>query len=259
MNDILVLKLGGMFLHSDTAIHNFFTCLKDLYKRKNKKILIVHGGEFLAKKIFYNTTVLKENDFFANYSYENNINNYHKVSIFHGIINSFLLKYANLYDIPVIGLRCTDENMIVIKKKVGTNDFDFHLNSRKLLEYFLDRQVIPIISPCGITQDNLLINLDSDIVSMLLTKLLYSKLIVLTDVSGVLNGKGREIKQLNLYDSDRLIREGVINQGMIVKVQSALEAAKYTKNVVKITSWLNLSTLKQIFYNDTIGTSILYE
>ncbi|QCI27047.1 hypothetical protein [Buchnera aphidicola] len=257
MNNILVIKLGGILLNSKFAINNFFKILYN-FKQSNQNIVIIHGGEFWAKNIFQNISLLN-NNIFKNFNYNNNVNNYFKIGIFSGIINSYIIKYAHINKINAIGLRFTDGDTIILNSINVKDSIYCNINSLKLIQYYFSNNIIPIIHPTGITKDNYLINVDADIVSMLLAKALKARLVILTDVNGVLNGKGKKIKLINNIIFKKLILQGVIKNGMYTKVNSALNVSKHLNQIVNIASFINNNKLKNIFLNKSIGTNILYK
>ncbi len=61
-------------------------------------------------------------------------------------------------------------------------------------------------------------------------------LILLSDVSGILDGKGQRIAEMTAAKAEQLIEQGIITDGMIVKVNAALDAARTLGRPVDIAS-----------------------
>lgn len=61
-------------------------------------------------------------------------------------------------------------------------------------------------------------------------------LILLSDVSGILDGKGQRIAEMTAEKAEQLIEQGIITDGMIVKVNAALDAARALGRPVDIAS-----------------------
>lgn len=256
MKDILVIKLGGMLLNSTSAINNFFKTLNE-YKQINQNILLVHGGEIWAKNLLSNAFGSNKESQLFNLVYNNNVNNDLKFGIFSGTINSNILKYAGIHGINAIGLHCTDGDTIIFNSSDIRNCVFTKHNSLTFINSLFASNIIPIVSPTAITKDNLLINVDSDVISVLLAQALQARLIMLTDVSGVLDGKGHVIRKINYLLYEQLIFDGVISSGMLIKVNLAMQAAKYLKRPVNISGWIDHVKLKKIFSGHAIGTIIV--
>ncbi len=65
---------------------------------------------------------------------------------------------------------------------------------------------------------------------------LGADLILLSDVSGILDGKGQRIAEMTAEKAEQLIEQGIITDGMIVKVNAALDAARALGRPVDIAS-----------------------
>ncbi|EBS5740239.1 acetylglutamate kinase, partial [Salmonella enterica subsp. enterica serovar Eastbourne] len=85
---------------------------------------------------------------------------------------------------------------------------------------------------------------------------LGADLVLLSDVSGILDGKGQKIKALDGVHAQKMIDDGIITDGMIVKVNAALEAAATLGRPVDIASWRHADQLHLLFDGEAIGTRI---
>ena len=88
-------------------------------------------------------------------------------------------------------------------------------------------------------------------------KTLGADLILLSDVSGILDGKGQRIAEMTAEKAEQLIEQGIITDGMIVKVNAALDAARALGRPVDIASWRHAEQLPALFNGTPIGTRIL--
>lgn len=256
MQDMLVIKLGGMLLNSDIAMNNFFKVLYD-YKTIDRNVLIVHGGTFWVKSLLRKKSKYNQNNYFDNLSGDISMHHESKCNILSGIINAHVMKYAYIHGMNALGLHCTDGNTVIFNSVNLESCIYVDGNSLELINYLFSRNIIPIISPTGFTKDNFLINIDADIVSMFLAKALKARLIMLTDVSGVLDGKGHEIRKINTLMYKKLILEGVLSAGMVTKVHAALQVCKFLNQPVNISSWTDRLKLKKILCGHAIGTTIV--
>jgi alkylhydroperoxidase family enzyme len=87
--------------------------------------------------------------------------------------------------------------------------------------------VIPVIAPVAISREGETLNVNADtFASALAARMKAKRLLLLTDVAGVLDGQGNLIQQLSIAEARRLIREGVISGGMIPKGAKNPDVAK---------------------------------
>ena len=93
--------------------------------------------------------------------------------------------------------------------------------------------------------------------TVLLAATLGADLILLSDVSGILDGKGQRIAEMTAAKAEQLIEQGIITDGMIVKVNAALDAARTLGRPVDIASWRHAEQLPALFNGMPMGTRIL--
>ncbi|HHJ3947762.1 TPA: hypothetical protein ACQJTY_003704 [Escherichia coli] len=96
-----------------------------------------------------------------------------------------------------------------------------------------------------------------DIITGALAATLGADLILLSDVSGILDGKGQRIAEMTAAKAEQLIEQGIITDGMIVKVNAALDAARTLGRPVDIASWRHAEQLPALFNGMPMGTRIL--
>ena len=98
-----------------------------------------------------------------------------------------------------------------------------------------DDAFIPVISPIGFGENNESYNINADVVAArLATVLMAEKLMMLTNISGVLDKQGQLLTQLTAGQIDALFADGTISGGMMPKISGALDAAKSGVNSVHI-------------------------
>ena len=94
---------------------------------------------------------------------------------------------------------------------------------------------IPVVSPIGFGEQGESYNINADVVAArLATVLRAEKLLMLTNISGVLDRAGQLLTNLSAVEIDALIADGTISGGMIPKIAGALEAARTGCNAVHI-------------------------
>ena len=98
-----------------------------------------------------------------------------------------------------------------------------------------DDAFIPVISPIGFGENNESYNINADVVAAkLATVLKAEKLMMLTNISGVLDKEGKLLTDLTARRIDELFADGTISGGMLPKIAGALDAAKSGVNAVHI-------------------------
>lgn len=94
---------------------------------------------------------------------------------------------------------------------------------------------IPVISPIGYGEHNESYNINADVVAAKLATVLQAeKLMMLTNISGVLDKTGQLLTDLTAHRIDELFADGTISGGMLPKIAGALDAAKSGVNSVHI-------------------------
>ena len=98
-----------------------------------------------------------------------------------------------------------------------------------------DDAFIPVISPIGFGENNESYNSNADVVAAKLATVLQAeKLLMLTNISGVLNKSGELLTELSARQIDALFADGTISGGMLPKISGALDAAKSGVKAVHI-------------------------
>jgi acetylglutamate kinase len=121
-----------------------------------------------------------------------------------------------------------------------------------------DDQFIPVISPIGFGEHNESYNINADLVAAkLATVLKAEKLMMLTNIRGVLNKAGELITDLTPRQIDDLIADGTISGGMLPKLAGAIDAAKSGVNAVHVVDGrVPHAMLLEILTDQAYGTMI---
>ncbi len=121
-----------------------------------------------------------------------------------------------------------------------------------------DDAFIPVISPIGFGENNESYNINADVVAAkLATVLRAEKLMMLTNISGVLDKQGKLLVDLTAKQIDELIADGTISGGMLPKIAGALDAAKSGVNAVHIVDGrVPHAMLLEILTDQAYGTMI---
>jgi acetylglutamate kinase len=121
-----------------------------------------------------------------------------------------------------------------------------------------DDAFIPVVSPIGFGEKNESYNINADVVAAKLATILKAeKLMMLTNISGVLNKEGQLLTELTSRQIDELIADGTISGGMIPKIAGAIDAAKSGVNAVHIVDGrVPHAMLLEILTDQAYGTMI---
>ncbi len=121
-----------------------------------------------------------------------------------------------------------------------------------------DDQFIPVISPIGFGAHNESYNINADLVAAkLATVLKAEKLVLLTNIKGVLDKDGNLLTDLTARRIDELVADGTISGGMLPKIAGAMDAAKSGVNAVHIVDGrVPHAMLLEILTEQAYGTMI---
>ena len=126
----------------------------------------------------------------------------------------------------------------------------------RLLE---DNGFIPVIAPVGVGHDGETYNINADLVAGEVAAALGAeKLIHLTDVQGILGQDGKLVSTLSRKEAERLMSAGVIDGGMLPKVESSLRALEGgTSKAHILDGRVPHAILLELFTREGVGTEIV--
>ncbi|HDL7982388.1 TPA: acetylglutamate kinase, partial [Yersinia enterocolitica] len=243
----LVIKLGGVLLDSEEALERLFTALVTYREKHERPLVIMHGGGCLVDDLMKKLAlpVVKKNGLRVTPADQIDI----ITGALAGTANKTLLAWAVKHDINAVGLCLGDGNTVSVTPldaalgHVGKAE----AGSPALVQTLLAANYMPIISSIGITKDGSLMNVNADQAATALAATLGADLILLSDVSGILDGKGQRIAEMTAQKAEQLIAQGIITDGMVVKVNAALDAARSLGRPVDIASWRHADQLPALF------------
>lgn len=252
----LVIKLGGVLLDSKDALERLFVALVNYRRDYQRPLVIVHGGGCLVDELMkkLDKPVIRRNG--LRVTPPDQIETI--VGALAGTANKTLLAEAKKHQILSVGLCLSDGDMVEVtqlSEELG-HVGDAQPGNADLLMRLLDAGYLPIISSIGITQQGVLMNVNADQAATAIAATLQADLVLLSDVSGILDAQGQRIAEMTADKAKQLIEQGVITDGMIVKVNAALEASAMLGRSVDIASWRNTEQLVELFNGQSIGTRI---
>src|SRR5579863_1908981 len=190
-----------------------------------------------------------------------------------GSINKQIVGYINEAGGKAIGLCGKDGNMVVARKLTRTIvdpgshiekviDLGFVGEPDKVdvtvLNQILGRELIPVLAPVAAAADGGTFNVNADTFAGAVAGALKAKrLLLLTDVPGVLDKSKKLIPDLSITDARKLIADGTISGGMIPKVETCIYALEQgVQGVVILDGKTPHAVLLELFTNQGTGTLI---
>lgn len=185
-----------------------------------------------------------------------------------GKINKEIASRINRLGGRGVGLSGKDGGLITAVKKLGSGQRDIgfvgEVNEVNpgLLETVIKEGYIPVVSPVGVGEDGQSYNINADYVAgAIATSLKADKLIILTDVEGILedrNNKESLISTVKVTEISSLIDRDILQGGMIPKVECCVEAIKGGVNSTHILDGrVPHSILLEVFTDKGIGTMVV--
>lgn len=128
----------------------------------------------------------------------------------------------------------------------------------EILETLTESEFVPVIAPIGVGLDGQSYNINADIVAGKVAESLKAeKLLLLTNTPGILDANGDTISEISKAGVEQLIADGVITEGMLPKVQCALDAVSAGVHSAQIVDGrVPHAVLLEIFTATGIGTQI---
>ncbi len=128
----------------------------------------------------------------------------------------------------------------------------------EIIHTLMDKGFIPVIAPVGVGENGETYNINADLVaSKIASALSAERLMLVTDVDGVLDIDNKLISSVNAKDIKDMIGKGEIKGGMIPKVECALDALNSgVKKSHIINGKLSHTVLLELFTNSGIGTQV---
>lgn len=189
-----------------------------------------------------------------------------------GSVNKSIVSLINKHGGRAIGLTGKDANLILAKKllmeRLGDDGVAVPIDlgfvgdvvsvNKDVITMLIAADFIPVIAPLGVDSEGNTYNINADLVAGKVAEFLQAeKLMLLTNIKGVLGRDGNVVTGLTPKKVDGLIADGTISGGMIPKIQCALDAVRSgVKSAVIVDGRVPHATLLEIFTNEGVGTLI---
>ena len=252
---IIVIKLGGHAMTDLTAMKSFARDIV-LMKQCNVNPIIIHGGGPMI-----NATLAKL-DIPSSFHEGKRITTEEIMEVVEmvlsGKVNKSIVSALNEQGGKAVGLSGKDSSLIYCEQdtpELGCVGKIMEINP-EVLNSFIDSDFIPVVAPIGYGNNSKTYNINGDTVAgALASSLSADRLLLLTDVEGVKSSEGNLIPQLDPMRARKLIKDGVISEGMIPKVNTSLDAIENgVRASVIIDGRVEHSCLLELFTSHGAGT-----
>jgi len=235
--EIVVVKYGGHAMGEEDVARSF---ARDIVLMEQTAInpVVVHGGGPQIGEMLKRLGI--ESHFAAGLRVTDAATIEIVEMVLGGSINKQIVGFINAAGGKAVGLCGKDGNMVVARKATRrVVDADSHIEKIvdlgfvgepekvdvTVLTQILGRDLIPVLAPLATSSEGLTYNVNADTFAGAIAGALQAKrLLLLTDVPGVLDKSKNLIKQLSTDDARRLIADGTISGGMIPKVETCIYA-----------------------------------
>ena len=266
----VVVKFGGNAM-IDPELHESFARDVVLMKLVGMNPVVVHGGGPQIGKLLEKLNIHTE---FVNGMRVTDTETMDVVEmVLGGSVNKEIVSSINRNGGKAIGVTGKD-GQLIRARKLQVSRHSPELNASEIIDIghvgevdqidtevlsvILDSNFIPVIAPIGVDKDGNSYNINADLVAGKLSEVLQAeKLMLLTNVAGLLDKKGDILTGLSTTEVDELIADGTIHGGMLPKIGCALEAVKCgVASAHIIDGRIPHAVLLEIFTDEGIGTEI---
>ena len=269
-NKVIVVKFGGNAMGKKEYVSSFAEDIV-LLQQVGMLPIVVHGGgpqigEMLSK--------LKIKTEFIDGLRVTDSETIDVVEmVLSGVTNKSIVTAISNAGAKAVGISGKDGNLITAKRlmKIDENsdsnveraiDLGFVGVPKKIdtqvIKALINEKMIPVIAPVGMGEDGLTYNINADTATGAISAAMKaSRMIMLTDVSGVLDEKGKLIPELTINEALDLIKNKVVVGGMIPKLRTCIDAVEGGAEAsVIMDGRMPHSLLLELFTEHGVGTII---
>ena len=252
----IVIKMGGSVLSNKDLFYNLIQDIVIL-KKLGLSIFLIHGGgSKISKK-------LDDLNIKSNFINGLRVTDDKTINIVEDVLVNFNKEIVNaLKNHSCVAKKITskENNVIIVKPENDTLGFvgkATKINTNTLTKIVKANEV-PVIASLGLDENNQTFNINADSVAGAIAKELKARrLLMLSDVEGVLNKDKKLIPEINSDQAKQMIADGAISGGMIPKIDNCLDVAKNgVKAVCIIDGRKNHSILFELLSDKGSGTLI---
>jgi len=254
-NEYIVIKIGGSVLNDERL---FKILIEDIsiLKKMNFNPILVHGG---GKRL---TAKLNQLNVESKFVHGLRVSNKDVVKIAEEVFIEFnkeILNEIKNYSVNAKSITSKENNIINVKaisEELGFVGKPCKIDTDILKKNFKESE-LPIIAPLGLDSENQVYNVNADdIATFVASSLNARRLIMISDVAGVLDKDNKLISEINSAKAAEMIASGEITQGMVVKINNAINVANKVKGTVIIDGRVAHSILYELLSDKGSGTLI---
>ena len=255
-DEFIIIKCGGSVL-VDPKLFEIFIEDVVILKKLGFNPIIVHGG---GKRI---SSKLSEVNIKSNFINGLRITDKDTINIVEDVLIEFnkeIVEALNELAYKAKRITSRENNIITVEqedKDLGFVGTPTEINKECLIETIKENEV-PVVAPLGLDKDNQTFNINADTAAgSIAIELKARRLMIISDVEGVLDNEKKLIPEINSKKANELINQGVISGGMIPKIKNCLNVASNgVKAVVIIDGRKNHSLLFELLSDKGSGTLI---
>ena len=189
-----------------------------------------------------------------------------------GAINKEIVSAINRQGGKAVGICGKDANLMIAKQITEMPDPESNIMKAvdigyvgepievnpHIVDVISKSDLIPVIAPIGVSRDGQTLNINGDtFASALAASMKAARLLLLTDVEGVLDKNKKLIPELSVDEARALIRDGTITGGMIPKIEGCIEVVEAgVEAVVIINGRVPHCVLLELFTEHGAGTMV---
>ena len=255
-NDLIVIKYGGNVFIDRNIFNNFIADISILNKL-GLSIVVVHGGGPRIKRELEKSNIQSKFIKGLRVTDEKIINIVEDVLIDFNddIVNSLKKKGTE-----AISINTKNNNIIEVvpeSEELGFVGKPNKINT-DIINKIVEKNIVPIISPLGLGKNNQTYNINGDTAAGAIAKSLKSRrLLLMTNIKGVLDKEKNLIEEITSSEILQMIKDEIITEGMIPKINTCLDAINNEVTAVGIIDGRKKhSVLFEIFSDKGSGTLI---
>ncbi len=255
-NEKIVVKCGGKVLLDPILLDGMIGDIAILKKLGLTPILVHGGGLGIKKK-------LDELNIESKFIMGLRVTDEKMIKIVEEIMIEFnkeIIKALEKKSCKAKSITIKENNIIYVEqenKELGYVGKPVKVNT-DLLNDIIQKDFIPIVTPMGLDQKGQAYNINADTTAGALARSLKSRrLLLATDVEGVLDKNEKLISEIRSYEAEKLVNDQTIHGGMIPKIKTCIEAVNNgVRGVVIIDGRKPHSILFELFSDLGAGTLI---
>lgn len=255
-DEFIIIKCGGSVLVDPKLFKVFIEDVVVLNKLGFNPIIVHGGGKRINNK-------LSEVNIKSNFINGLRVTDKDTISIVEDVLIEFnkeIVEALNELDCKAKRITSKENNIITVEqedKDLGFVGKPTGINKEFLTEIIKANEV-PVIAPLGLDKDNQTFNINADTAAgSIAIELKARRLMIISDVEGVLDSEKKLIPEINSKKANELIDQEVISGGMIPKIKNCLDVASNgVKAVVIIDGRKNHSLLFELLSDKGSGTLI---